>query len=104
MIVTDGPSGAVDPTTGKMLEPNLQEQIEYMLGRSLTPEELVPAASIEELTPAVRHVAELLAQRQLVLCTVYLRSIALVRIDAVMPTCSKPCLGARPTAPAGRDR
>jgi len=54
-------------------------QIERLLGRPLTPEELVPAERPEALSNPVLEVARQLRSRQLVLCTIYLHSLVPVR-------------------------
>jgi hypothetical protein len=58
-----------------MIDPRHQSEIEYLLGRSLTAEELVESASLHALPPDVLEVARLLAHKQLVMCTIYLRAV-----------------------------
>ncbi len=62
-----------------MLKPKYQSQVEYVLDRPLSPAEMVEAPSLEKMTPAVLQVATLLAQRQLVVCTIYLHSLTPAR-------------------------
>jgi hypothetical protein len=63
-----------------MMEMDYRRQIESALGRTLRSEELVRVGSLAQLTAAQLRVAENLALKQLVLCALYLRSIAPVGV------------------------
>jgi hypothetical protein len=65
-----------------MSNPDQILQMESWLGRSLTPEELVPVESLEVLSPAHLAVVEILAPRSAFSAMLYLRNVvpsALVR-------------------------
>lgn len=62
------------------METDYRQQIESALGRTLRSEELARVGSLAQLTEAQLRVAENLAQKQLVLCALYLRSIAPVGV------------------------
>jgi hypothetical protein len=64
-----------------MLEADHRAQIERALGRALEASELVEVSGLNELSAAQRAIANELANKQLVLCALYLRSIA----SATMP-------------------
>lgn len=53
-----------------------RQQIERALGRALRGDELVRVASLANLTPPEYRVATALARTQLVLCALYLQSLA----------------------------
>jgi hypothetical protein len=61
------------------LDTRSRGQIERLLGRPLTPEELVPADTPEALSEPVLKVARQLRARHLVLCTIYLHSLVPTR-------------------------
>jgi hypothetical protein len=63
-----------------MLEPNHRAQIEEVLGRVLEAVELLEVESLNELSTVQIAVANELAGRQLVLCTLYLRAITSVTL------------------------
>ena len=65
------------------LDPSYRQQIEVLLGRPLSEEELRPAAGLTELSPAQLTVVRHLMGRQLVLTTLYVRSIASVSVGDV---------------------
>lgn len=67
-----------------MLEPNYREQIEEVLGRVLEPVELAEVESLDEISAVQVAVANELAGRQLVLCTLYLRAITSATLPEAM--------------------
>lgn len=67
-----------------MLDANHREQIERTIGRALQEDELARVGAPAQLTAAARQIAEELSRKQLVLCAIYLKAIASMRlIDAV---------------------
>lgn len=61
------------------LDSRSRAQIERLLGRPLTPEELISADTPEALSGPVLEVARQLRARHLVLCTIYLHSLVPTR-------------------------
>lgn len=61
------------------LDTRSRAEIERLLGRPLTPVELVPADTPEALFGPVLEVARQLRARHLVLCTIYLHSLVPTR-------------------------
>jgi hypothetical protein len=65
------------------LDPDQRRQIEEVLQRGLTSEELAEVASPSEMTEAHQRVARTLAGQQAVLCSFYLRAVTSASISAV---------------------
>ncbi len=68
------------------LNPDHRNQIEELIQRPLTSEELVEVASPVEMTDAQRRLARTLAKQQAVLCSFYLRAVTSASISAVKKT------------------
>ena len=64
----------------KDLKPAQLAEIEAILGRPLVADELRPVEDLAGLSPAQLGVVRHLKDRQLVVCTVYLRAIAPVGV------------------------
>ena len=62
------------------LDPRHREQIEAVLQRRLTDQELAPADDLSALSDEQLRVARELARQQAVLCSLYLRAVAPVSI------------------------
>lgn len=59
-------------------------QIEHMLGRPLTISEMLGVQSFAKLYPEQRRLFEYLAERQLVLCAIYLNEVCSLGVGEAM--------------------